>query len=204
MIITVDMMKEALGMATTPDPVNDPVMERSAAIAQALVEAYIGTTIEQNYDRPQWVRKFHEIGIQTVRLRHWPATLISATLDGTAVPADQYDFHGALGALEFKQQRAYVGKLEIKYVEGYVDDEIPKDIIDATLHLSLSVYENGGKLSAAASSSAGALKSLTMFDAMSMSFDTGATASTTTGPEALPAQWAFVLDKYRVNTYVMG
>jgi hypothetical protein len=44
-----------------------------------------------------------------------------------------------------------------------------------------------------------------MFDAMSMSFDTGsAVTSSISGPQALPAQWAFVLDKYRVNTYVMG
>jgi hypothetical protein len=44
-----------------------------------------------------------------------------------------------------------------------------------------------------------------MFDAMSMSFDTGAaTGSTVVGAEALLESWKFVLDQYRVNQPTMA
>jgi hypothetical protein len=68
------------------------------------------------------------------------------------------------------------------------------------MNIALAIYENGGRV--ASQTTSGALKSMTMFDAMSMSFDTGSTESAS-GPEALVSQWAFVLDKYRVDKYTL-
>jgi hypothetical protein len=204
MIVTIDAMKEALGLPTAANPTIDPVLERSSLIAQTLVESYIGLGIELDLtDGLKTEVRRQLTGVRVVRARAYPATLSSAKLDDATLPADQYTFDSALGVLEFKQQRAYVDKLELKYGTGWDDESVPKDIIEATLNIALAIYENGGRI-AAASTVSGALKSMTMFDAMSMSFETGSSSDNSiTGPESLVSQWAFVLDKYKVDGYVM-
>lgn len=202
MLVPIETLKEYLGLPTTPDPAIDPVLERSILIAQTLTESYIGFPIEQDFSLQQTATYFQMQGVRLVRLREFPTAPVSVKVDDVVVPVSEYTFDSRMGVLEFTAQRN-VAKLEIVHVPGFTPENVPKDIETALVNMSIGIYENGGKINAT-QSSAGALKSMTMFDAMSMSFDTGATAADSGSPEGIVTQWAFVLDKYKVDRYVMG
>lgn len=202
MILSIDTLKEMLGLPTTADPSIDPVLERSANLAQMMVEAYVQTTLEQDPSAPKTYTRYQVSPSRVVRLSEFPAKLLSAKVDDLELPTDQYTFDQQTGVLQFVGQRYSVGKVEIRYLPGFTPENMPADLIGALSNIALAIYDNGGRIAAASSS--GALKSMTMFDAMSMSFETGGATSAASGPEAMVSQWAFVLDKYRPSKYVMG
>lgn len=202
MLVPIDTLKEYLGLPLTADPDIDPVLERSSLTAQALAESYIGAPIEQDPASPKQSLHYQLSGVRVVRLREFPTALTSVSADDVPLTSDQYSFDSRMGVLKFLSQRS-IAKLEIVHVPGFTPENMPKDIETAITNMALGIYENGGKINST-QSSAGALKSMTMFDAMSMSFDTGATSADAGSPEGLVSQWAFVLDKYKVDKYVMG
>lgn len=203
MLVSIESMKEALGLATTADPVIDPIMTRSSTLAQRMVSSYIGFPAEAPED-PVRFSDDNVCDVRAIRLPVYPAQLVSFVIEDVEVPYDQYRFDGRIGTVTF-----YVPKLRIKhflidYLPGF-DGEVfpvPEDLLDAIQNIALGIYARGGNLQQTGSS--GALKSLTMFDAMSMSFDVGATTADSSTPEGMVKQWAFVLDKYKVDKYVMG
>jgi hypothetical protein len=91
--------------------------------------------------------------------------------------------------------------LEVDYVSGW--DPVPQDLELVLLNLAIGTYNLGGSYAGSVSAT-GALKSMTMFDAMSMSFETGSSGVSGSGtaaaapgsPAALLEQWSYVLDKY--------
>jgi hypothetical protein len=201
MLVTVDRMKELLGLPDSEDPVADPVLERSSLSAQSLVDSYVGFSVELNDAVPENADIRYELyGVRVIRLRSFPATLVSVKIDDVVVSADQYKFNSALGMLEFREQRGSIRQLEILYRPGYTPENAPQEIVDVISNIAIAIYENGGRVQMQAGS--GQLKSMTMFDAMSMSFDTGSVQSGT--PESLVSQWGFVLNRHRVDKFVMG
>ena len=193
-----------MGLPDTEDSVIDPVLERSSTLAQSLVEAYLGLALEMEGALPR-TQTFKQLsGVKVVRLEHYPVAVSAVAIDAVAVPSDQYTVDNRLGVVEFTQQRVSILSLVVTYKSGYSAEDVPADIANAIANIALTLYENGGKF--AVQSSAGALKSMTMFDAMSMSFETGAGGEGPAmgSPESLVMQWAFVLDKYKVNKYVMA
>jgi len=203
MLVQIDTLKEILGLPLSADPAIDPVLERSSLTAQMLVEAYIRTPIEQDPASPKTYARFQLSNFRLVRLPEYPAALVSVKVDDVVLPTTEYTFDTKTAILMFMSQRYSVAKLEIKYMPGFTADTTPADLAGVISNIAIAIYENGGKIAAASSS--GALKSMTMFDAMSMSFETGSGAtSASSGPEAMVGQWAFVLDYYKVDKYVMG
>lgn len=204
MLVSIETLKEYLGLPDTEDPVVDPILERSSTLAQSLVESYVGFGLEIEGAATK-TQTFHQLtGARVVRLEHYPVVIRSVEIDGVAVPADQYSADLALGTIKFTQQRQSILLLEIDYVSGFSAENVPADLTNAIANIALTLYENGGKFNV--QSSAGSLKSMTMFDAMSMSFETSASGDGPAmgSPEALVRQWAFVLDHYKVDKYVMG
>lgn len=200
MLIQIDLLKSYLGLPDADDVVKDPILERSSMIAQALVEAYIGTNIELESALP--VTDLFDVRYARVlRLSRYPAVVSSVKIDNVVVPTDQYSVNGPIGVVEFLYQR-WVDKVEVTYRSGFDANNFPKDFELALSNIAIALYNNSGLLPGQAVQS-GALKSLTMFDAMSMSFDTDASA-TASAPQSLVTQWAFVLDKYKVNSFTMG
>lgn len=202
MLVSIDTLKEYMGLPPEANADIDPVLERSSMIAQVLAESYVGTPIEQDPASPKTALRYQLQGVRVVRLQEFPTTLSSVKVDDVVLAAAEYSFDARMGVLEFTSQRS-ANKLEIIHVPGFTPETVPKDIENAITNMAIGIYENGGKISST-QSSAGALKSMTMFDAMSMSFDTGATSADAGSPEGLVTQWAFVLDKYKVDKYVMG
>lgn len=203
MLVSVDTLKTALGLPLTADPVADPLLENSSRTAQGLVEAYIGMPLEPG-DDPMEYGGDDRLDLKYIRLPMWPCQLLDLTIEGTVVTSDQYRFDKRLGAVTLYVARPRVKYFVARYFPGYDGDILvcPQDILDAIQNIALGVYARGGTLQPAAAS--GALKSLTMFDAMSMSFDVGTTTADSSTPEGMVAQWAFALDKYSVTKYVMG
>ena len=200
MLIQIELLKSYLGLPDGEDAVLDPIFERSSMLAQALVEAYLGTGIELENSMP--VVDFFDLRYARVlRLSKHPALVSSVAIDSVVVPVDQYSANRKLGVVEFKQQR-WVDKVEVTFTPGFDSIDLPKDLEMAMANIALALYNNGGLLPGQAVQS-GALKSLTMFDAMSMSFDTDASTAAS-APQALVTQWAFVLNRYKTDSFTMG
>lgn len=200
MIITLEQLKSALGISGTAE---DPLLDQSIAMAESLLNAYIGypmadtvTVHEYTYSpdpMPHWY--YGSSRRNFVHLPLWPIVELVEVVrgDGTTVPALDYRVVKDKGRVDFfSGLPATTDYLVFHYRAGY--DPMPADITPVMLNMSAAIYNNGGALS---STSSNALKSLTMFDAMSMSFDTSG-ESTGGGAMGLLEPWAFVLDKYRV------
>ena len=202
MLVPIDSMKLALGLATTADPVVDPIMTRSSILAQTLVSAYVGYPVETPED-PVSFSGDNICDVRAILLPVYPAQLVSFVIENVAVPSDQYRFDMRTGSVTFYVPKLRVKHFVIQYLPGF-DGEllpVPEDLLAAIQNIALGLYARGGNLQQTGAS--GALKSLTMFDAMSMSFDVGATTADSSTPEGMVKQWAFVLDQYKVDKYVM-
>jgi hypothetical protein len=210
MIVTLTELKTALGISGTTD---DALLTRSLTTANALIAGYIGfdlsdTARERTYTTIMDNSRGH------IRLPLYPVIEVeSLTADGVAVAADAGWFLlPDLGLVQdFPAERygtsgRYGVRATAIYRAGFVDADMPDAIKQACIDIANAIYVNGGTVpSGGAAGGTGELKSLTMFDAMSMSFDTGAaTGSTVVGAEALLESWKFVLDQYRVNQPTMA
>lgn len=202
MLVTVDSIKDALGLPTPLPPETEALIERSAIQAQVLVGAYLGYVVELDMGQQKTVPFYQQREMKLFRLEEYPVKMSSVKIDDVELPADQYTFDARLGMLNLKSARAYIEKLEIKYATGFSPEKVPQDLLAALENITITIYENGGRVPTT-SAGAGELKSMTMFDAMSMSFETSGTNDAGT-PEGMITQWAFVLDRYRINSkYVM-
>ena len=204
MLICVDSIKEILGLPLTPpDAEVDALIERSGTQAQVLVSAYVGYSVEQDLGQQKTLDFFQLGGRKMIRLSEYPVRVTSVKIDDVEVPADQYSVEQQLGMVKFKDQQPYIEHLAIKYTPGFTADNVPADMLSALENITIAIYENGGRIPTPAA--AGELKSMTMFDAMSMSFETGGENAGAVGtPQGLVQQWAFVLDRYCTDKYVMG
>jgi hypothetical protein len=212
MLITVDMMKAALGLpvpTTPPDPALDAKLEQASILAQTLVESYIGGPLEATMQ--SW--ELFDVCFQhRLFLPHHPIlTVLSVVKDGIALDPDTgYRVDKKMGALVFQGCSCWRGcscgcywaaTLGISYTSGF--DPVPADLMAALLNIALSIYENGGTLTAS-SNEVGALKSMTMFDAMSMSFETSGVEASSMPNTLLKETWGVVLNKYRMEYPVMA
>lgn len=206
-ILSVDEVREAMGLEAGTDPTLDPVILRSIELAQAMVEAFIGGPLEvtdqvMDYYDPEYRHWLY--------LPHRPVTEVSIVMkdDDTMEEATEYRLSERDGALVFDKQLypTHVGldmripwcrQLHVEYKSGWVT--LPKELRQALMNITVGIYNLGGDFSSS-SGSTGALKGLTMFDAMSMTFDTDSEGATTGGtPESVVGQWAFVLKRYVMN-----
>lgn len=199
MAVTKADLKAALGIAPT-DASKDASVNKALATALALVWAYVGfdmsdTDTEREYEyspeyrdrvNPGWTSR------NFIHLPVWPVIEIIDIQDndGNSLDPESYRLIKGPGRVEFYSGLPSYDYMSLHFYAGY--DPLPDDLDLVVMNLASTVYNNGGSLQTAANP----LKSLTMFDAMSMSFDTTGSAGTDGALEA----WKFVLDKYRVNT----
>jgi hypothetical protein len=191
-MITVEDIKTALGL----DPqLVDPIADQSLQVALALVWSYIGfnlteTTVTREYE---YTPDYHDQASRRnfVHLPLWPVIQVLSITDENLVPITGWRLSKETGRVDFQGGLPSGEHLLFQYNAGY--SPLPDDLEMVITNLAGAVYNNGGTIQA----SANPLKSLTMFDAMSMSFDTGVVTST--GASALLEPWGFVLNKYRVN-----
>jgi hypothetical protein len=204
MLVSVDAIQEMLGLPTPLSPETEELIERSAVQAQILVSAYVGFPVEQDMGQQRTVPYYQMYNTKLLRLDEYPARVTSVKIDGVEVPADQYTADARLGMVNFKGFRPYIEMLEVKYAPGFTAEKVPKDLLAALENITIAVYENGGRVPTT-SGTTNELKSMTMFDAMSMSFETGGANAAAAGtPEGMLSQWAFVLDRYKIDSkYVM-
>lgn len=202
MLVQIVDLKRALGLPETDDPVADPIFTRSSILAQDLVSGYVGFPVERSDDTPHSYYGENAQDVRVIRLPMYPASLLNFEIDGQEVATDQYYYTERLGTISFYVPRVRIKTYLVEYFPGFDPEAVPTDITVAISNIALGLYARNGNLQPAAAS--GALKSLTMFDAMSMSFDVGTTTADSSTPEGILKQWAFMLDRYRVDKYVMG
>lgn len=201
MIITLEQLKTALGIS---DATNDALLELSIQQAESLINAYIGynisdtTTVHEYTYSPDPVPYWHYGSSRRnfVHLPYWPVLeLVDVRRgDDSIISPLDYRLVAGPGRVDFfNGLPATTDYLVFHFRAGY--DPLPADLTPVMLNISGAIYTNGGTISSAGSNT---LKSLTMFDAMSMSFDTSGEA-VAGGALGLLEPWGFVLNKYRVT-----
>lgn len=195
MIITLEDLKAALGIA--PDDVSkDALLNSSLTQAHGLIYSNIGydltdTVRLREYVYTTDVRGYYPSSRNFVHLPLWPVREIVDVVNGTGaiIAPDNYRLVPDPGRVDFLNGLPGGDYLTFHYRAGF--DPVPEDLVPVATNIAASIYNNGGTVG-----STNALKSLTMFDAMSMSFDTG--DGSATSAQALLDGWAFVLGKYSV------
>ena len=149
-----------------------------------------------------------EGGTRYVKLPVFPLfNVVSLSAEGEPVSPADYIPQERIGIIDVPgglpaSTNRYGCRVSVVYTAGF--EEIPQDLNMVCLNMAAGIYNMGGTFASAASGGTGELKSLTMFDAMSMSFDVGGTSQgeAAGSPAALIKAWQFVLDKYRCNSPV--
>lgn len=207
MLITVVSVKTAMGLENPDqdDPVIDPKVENAIMAAQSLISAYIGMSVEVPGD-PSIYTLVRPGPFRSLNLPKWPVSqdeqFVIRVDDNELTIDTDYDVQYRNGVVMFTRQYAHTKKLEVEYYPGFDSFTVPADLKFALQNMSIAIYSlpPGGFGAAGA---VGPLKSMTMFDAMSLSFDTTESGSSNT-PEGLVSQWSYVLDQYSVKKYVMA
>ena len=205
MIVTLEELKTALGITGTDQ---DTLLTRSLTLANALIAAYIGFDLSDTTKQRSYTL-IMDNGRGHIKLPVFPVIeLVSLTADGELVASTAGHYLlPQIGLIEefpggnYGSRDRYGVRVTAVFRAGYVDADMPTEIKQACIDIAATIFNNGGTIpSGGSAGGTGELKSLTMFDAMSMSFDTGAASGTSvTGAAALLESWAFVLDQHRVN-----
>lgn len=206
LILTEDL-KEAVGILPA-DTTKDVVLANSVRTANALIAGYIGFDLSDTDTLRTFIDTI-ENNARHILLPAFPIIEVAAlSANGLPVLVDNYWVNNRIGIVDFSPGNFSYGaggmrfghRVAVVYRAGY--EEIPEDLQMACLNIAAALYNMGGTFASAASGGTGELKSLTMFDAMSMSFDVGGTSATgeaAGSPIAMINSWKFVLDKYRVS-----
>lgn len=208
MLLTVSYLKAAMGLEDpeVEDPVVDPNVETAILSAQTLVSAYVGFNIEVQGDPETHVVNYPK-PFRALSLPKWPVYAeepVTVVVDGTTLTdATDYRVHYRNGTVVFTRDYTSAKQVTITYFCGFDSFTVPQDLKLALQNIAIAIYNMppGGF---GAASGTGPLKSMTMFDAMSISFDTTADQASANTPAGLVGQWSFVLDKYRVSQFWMS
>ncbi len=198
MIIDRDQLKTALGITTNE---NNALLDLSVASANALIAGYIGYDVSDTEkvreyvytcENDPWFGRGWRGGSYFVHMPLYPVLAVVDISGDDNVPIDPtvYRLIKDKGRIDFVNGAPTGRYLTFHYNAGF--DPVPDDLTPVALNLAATVYNNGGQITPQINQ----LKTLTMFDAMSMSFNTGDVS--VAGPDALVSAWAFVLDKYVV------
>jgi hypothetical protein len=200
MLATLDQIKAALGIT---DNTKDALLTSCLQQANTMIASYIGADLSDTAERTH--TGTIPCGATYLHLPVWPVLEVnSALVNCTPVPPTDFFVDRRSGSLFFENEQGGTGRrgvpVEIAYTAGFASDAIPADLNMVCLNIASAIYNVGGTL-AGSTGGTGELKSLTMFDAMSMSFDTG--SSTASTPETYVTSWTFMLNKYKLDVPVM-
>ena len=200
MLASLTDLKAALGIT---DNTQDATLTRSLMLANGLIAGYIGVDLSDT-TTPRTFTSVVDSG--SIKLPLFPVVSVdSLTANGVAVPEEANSgwwLDKRLGMISDYPHYAhgngrYGSRVTVVYRSGY--NPVPDDLKTACIGVATSIYENGGTIPSGATAGSGELKSLTMFDAMSMSFDTGTTGAKATGAEGMLEAWLFILKEYKIN-----
>lgn len=190
MILTRDQLKNALGIALN-DATNDVQLDNAILLANGLIASYVGFDLSDTAAVREYDYVWNDYGERNfIHLPYWPVIEVVEIRDENQVLVEEgWRLIRDKGRIDFTGGVPYSELLTIMYRTGF--DPLPADLLPVGINIAAAIYNNGGQIG----TSTNALKSLTMFDAMSMSFDTTGGGN---GPDSLVGAWAFILDRYSV------
>lgn len=209
MLATLDELKDALGIALD-DTTQDTLVTVSLTSANALIAGYIGGDLSDVTTDRVTTRTLAS-NAPYMKLPLYPVISITGvTSNGDAVASTEYQLDPELGIVDFLNgglgtADGRIGnRVTVTFKAGITP--IPTELNTVCLNIGAAIFNNGGTFNNSMNGNKGELKSLTMFDAMSMSFETGAGSSVDSAgtPAGMLKAWAFILDKYRCNSPVMA
>ena len=213
--VTVDELKAKLGIpAEPPDPALDARLQSIIDETQALVEGYLGVPVEPtplymergcgiDYAASVVLPVYPVISLDKVMIGNEEQALEDFWLDradGMFYPAD------GCGCRRWGCCFCVPGPLQVDYTAGF--DPVPADLHLALLNLSASYYQANAANVGHVLGGGDKVKHVTLFGAMSISFDATSapsSASSTSGLEvpSFLQGWTWILDKYQVRTVVV-
>ncbi len=203
MLCTLSELKTALAISGND---NDAQLTSCITSANALIASYIGADLSDvSTDRVHTTTA--ETNADFIQLNVWPVISVgSVTVDGEALDPTKFRLLPERGELDFldglQKKSAYGDRFGVRvtavFKAGYA--VVPPELNAACLNIAAALYNNGGTFST--SGGKGELKSMTMFDAMSMSFETGGASAVT--PASLLDAWKPILNVYRCYTPVLA
>lgn len=199
--ITLDELKIHLDISGNDQ---DVLLTRSITLADALIDGYLGAELSDPTKDQVFTTVIGE-NRNSLKLPMFPILEVeSVALNGDAIPSTTGwwvdSTHGFIEDLPLGGFRGYAGRsgtrASVIFRAGWL--QVPKAIRGVALALASGIFANGGEIAGGAGGT-GDLKSLTMFDAMSMSFDVGTNAAEGNTPAGMVGAWSFALDRFRVT-----
>lgn len=208
MLCELDDLKANLGITGSAE---DAALTSAIAMANSVLAGYIGVDLSDvGTDRS--ITRVMDSPCRSINTQFWPVVSVSSiSVDGNAIAGSDYDLEAQTGIIYFKNggvvgatPTRYGCRVTVVYKCGFAT--VPEDLATVCLNMAATIYKNGGNFSSTMAGGKGELKSLTMFDAMSMSFETGvgADADSAGTPGGMIKTWSFILDKYRCTQPVMA
>jgi hypothetical protein len=180
MLASIEDLKDSLGIAQS-DVTHDAVLNTSLRNANSIMASYIGfdaSDVDAEYPYTVYVAD----NCCYINLPVWPVVaIVSITSDGNILATTDWLLEERLGTVHFPNGLPFGGaqrighRVSVVYKAGFAD--IPDDLNMVCLNIAAALYTLGGNFSSSTNGGTGELKTLTMFDAMSMSFDTGSSTS---------------------------
>jgi hypothetical protein len=203
-LISTDDLKAAVGLEPN-DTTKEALLELSVNTANALIAGYVGVDLSDT-DTEQAFIEVVDNDARHMKLPAFPIlSVVTLSADGNVMDPANYMLNERIGIIDFPMGipsgARWGHRMVATFKAGY--EEIPQDLVMACTNIAAALYNLGGTFASAASGGSGELKSLTMFDAMSMSFDVGGTnanGEVAGSPQSMISAWKFVLDKYRVSS----
>jgi hypothetical protein len=199
MLATLAELSAALGLT---DNSQDALATSSLTQANGLIAGYIGADLsDATTDRHYTVTLREDASY--LNLPVFPLISVSSiTNNGVALAlTTDYLLDLRLGSVDFVNGLCSSGRtgnrVVVVYRAGFA--AVPADLNAVCLNIAAAIFNNGGSFATAMNGGRGELKSMTMFDAMSMSFETGVgeSADSAGTPEGMIRMWMFVLKPYR-------
>lgn len=203
--LTLAQLKTELGITGSQ---YDAMLKRSLSLADTIMNGYIGWSPTDILTQHVYTTAA-DACVRSLQLPLWPVIeVVSVESNGVVLEGPLQNpeagfwvdnTHGRIEELSYiggRGGRLATNRVTVRYRAGY--DPVPRDLYDVALNIASAIYANGGEVPSSTSTGSGELKSLTMFDAMSMSFDVGSnTGDNEGGAAGMVGTWSFVLDKYK-------
>ena len=206
-LTTLDKVKANLGIT---DTASDVQLTAAINTANALIAGYLGADLsDATTDRVYTV--VVAPGTDYLNLPVFPALSVTGiTVNADPVDPATYELVERTGTVDFFTSVQASGprpncRVTVTYKAGFAADAIPADLAMVCENIAAAVFNDGGSFASSMNGGRGELKSMTMFDAMSMSFETnaGASADSAGTPEGMLKAWAYILDQYSVKGKVL-
>ena len=199
-----DLMKLHLGI-DPGDTTNDEALTRAINMAGDIVENYLGRVVTKREVLERWPHHFGTVTLRNLEVD--PTANVTVYLNGVVQSGYSiFLMNGGLAYLTRQDGRPDVpmdwrafDQVSVTYTAGY--DPLPSDLANAIVWTAALIYQSEGTGTTPGGGSSGDVKSMTIYDVGSMTYDVGGSSGNSSGiigsPGVIPDTAAQLLTHYK-------